>query len=101
MMLSEGHSWIQGQDGHVDQSFIRKRNKKGRLRLLSTCCVLGNTVGAFTRVTLAAEFSSHAVNERSSVFYTFVHFIYPYLPLVLRIPNSTVSRDALNDLTHL
>lgn len=101
MMLSEGHSWIQGQDGHVDQSFIRKRNKKGRLRLLSTCCVLGNEPGAFTRVTWAAEFSSYAVDERSLLSYTFVQLIYPCLPLVLRIPNSTVSRDALNDMTHL
>ena len=72
MMLSERHSCIQGQDGQRAQSFTRRRNRKGHSHVVSTCCVADNLLGAFTRVTLAADFSPHAVNEPSLLLSTCV-----------------------------
>lgn len=82
MMLTEGHSRVQGQEDHMDQFFIRKGNNKGHLHLLSTCCVPDNTLDAFTWVTLAADFFfSRAAIEWCLLLYTFVFFIYPCLSL--------------------
>lgn len=55
-MLLEGHSWIQGQDDHMDVSLVQERNKVGHVHLLSPCCVPRDMLGTVTGVTLAALF---------------------------------------------
>lgn len=81
MMLAEGHSRVQGQEDHMDQFFVRKGNNKGHLHLLSTCCVLDNTLDAFTWVTLAADFFFHVQPLNDVYYYThlFSLFIHAFL----------------------